>query len=50
MQIIKEEGSVLTYELNHQMQNPGVFRFAYRIYPKNAALPHRQDFAWVRWI
>jgi starch phosphorylase len=50
MKIIKEEGSVLTYELNHQMQNPGVFRFAYRIYPKNAALPHRQDFAWVRWI
>ncbi|MDE7387907.1 MAG: alpha-glucan family phosphorylase, partial [Muribaculaceae bacterium] len=50
MKIAKEEGSTVTYELSHKMSEPGVFRFAYRIYPKNAALPHRQDFAWVRWI
>jgi len=48
--VVKENGDVLTYELNNKLLNPGVFRFAYRIYPKNPALPHRQDFAWTRWI
>ena len=28
----------------------GVFNYAFRVYPKNAALPHRQDFAYVKWI
>lgn len=28
----------------------GVFRYAYRLYPVNSNLPHRQDFAYVRWI
>ncbi len=50
MKVVKEEGSIVTYELSHKMSAPGVFRFAYRVYPKNALLPHRQDFAWVRWI
>ena len=50
LKVVKEEGSVLTYELRHKYVDPGVFHYAYRIYPKNEALPHRQDFAWVRWI
>jgi hypothetical protein len=32
------------------MLNHGMYRFAYRMYPKNQALPHRMDFAWTRWI
>lgn len=50
LKVVKEEGSILTYELHHKYVDPGVFRYAYRIYPKNEALPHRQDFAWVQWI
>lgn len=48
--VVKEEGNVLTYELNAKIKDAGVFRYGYRIYPKNEALPHRQDFAFMRWI
>ncbi len=49
-EVVKEEGNVLTYELKSTLADAGVFRFAYRIYPKNAELPHRQDFAFTRWV
>ena len=29
---------------------PGVFKYGLRIFPKNPDLPHRQDFALVKWI
>ena len=48
--VIKQEGNVLTYQLNSKLTDAGVFRFGYRLYPKNANLPHRMDFAFVRWI
>ena len=48
--VVKEEGNILTYSLKGTIKNAGVFRFGYRIYPFNAELPHRQDFAYVRWI
>ncbi len=48
--IVKEEGSVITYELHERLQDPGVYRYAFRLYPINPNLPHRQDFAYVRWI
>ncbi len=48
--IVKEDGSILTYELNEKLRDAGVFRVGYRLYPYNANLPHRQDFAYVRWI
>lgn len=49
-EVVKEEGNVLTYELKSTLADAGVFRFAYRIYPKNAELPHRQDFAFTHWV
>ena len=48
--VVKEEGSIVTFGLKSSLTDAGVFRFAYRLYPKNEALPHRQDFAYVRWI
>lgn len=48
--VVKEEGNIVTYELAETLKDAGEFRFAYRMYPKNEALPHRQDFAYVRWI
>jgi starch phosphorylase len=50
LKVVKEDGNVLTYELHEKMLNHGMYRFAYRMYPKNQALPHRMDFAWTRWI
>lgn len=45
-----EDGGVITYRLDDQFTDAGVFRFAYRLYPYNPVLPHRMDFAYVRWI
>jgi len=47
---VKTEGNVVTFKMKARMKNPGMFRYAFRIYPKNPVLAHRQDFAWVRWI
>ena len=48
--VVKEDGGVITYELDTKIKDAGVFRFGFRLYPKNENLPHRQDFAFVRWI
>ena len=49
-EIVKEEGNIVTFGLKSNLTDAGVFRYAYRLYPKNEALPHRQDFAYVRWV
>ncbi|MDE7377076.1 MAG: alpha-glucan family phosphorylase, partial [Muribaculaceae bacterium] len=48
--VVKDEGSVLTYGLEDKISDPGVFRYGFRLYPKNPNLPHRMDFAFTRWI
>jgi starch phosphorylase len=50
LQVVKEDGSILTYALTDKIKDAGVFRYGFRIYPKNAELPHRQDFAYTHWI
>lgn len=47
---IGQDGDNVTYELKSKMRESGVFRYAFRAYPWNDALPHRQDFAYVRWL
>ena len=47
---MKREGDIYTYELKSHIREAGVYRFAFRMYPDNALLPHRQDFAYVRWF
>ncbi len=44
------DGNVVTFEISDKYKDAGVFRYSYRMYPSNPALPHRQDFAFVRWI
>lgn len=48
--LVKEEGSKLFFELIASPDEAGIQKLAFRIYPKNNDLPHRQDFAYVRWI
>ncbi|MBO5779517.1 MAG: alpha-glucan family phosphorylase [Muribaculaceae bacterium] len=48
--VTKEEGNVLTYDLNITINDSGVFRVGYRLFPKHECLPHRMDFAYTRWI
>ena len=50
LKLVKKDGDICTYELKDQMREAGVYRFAFRMYPKNSNLPHRQDFAYVRWF
>lgn len=46
----KQEGNINTYVLKGMIKDSGVFRYSYRLYPYNKELPHRQDFAYTRWI
>ncbi|MBP6230143.1 MAG: alpha-glucan family phosphorylase, partial [Paludibacteraceae bacterium] len=46
----KTEGTKLTFEMNQSMENGGSFKYSFRMFPKNADLPHRQDFSYVRWF
>ena len=48
--IVKEEGNNITFELSTKIKDAGVFRYGFRLYPNNPELPHRQDFAFTRWI
>ena len=50
LNVVAEDGNVLTYHLTTRMKNAGVFRYAFRVYPWNDQLPHRQDFAYMKWI
>ncbi|MDO4755131.1 MAG: alpha-glucan family phosphorylase [Parabacteroides sp.] len=48
--LVKEEGSKLFFELKRTPSYPGLHKMGFRVYPLNSELPHRMDFAYVRWI
>lgn len=50
LEIEKQEGNVITYKLDTTLKDAGTYRFGFRIYPNNCEIPHRQDFAYVKWI
>ncbi len=48
--VIKKDGNLYTFQAKHKLENAGSFKVAYRMFPKNVDLPHRQDFCYVRWF
>ena len=50
LKVVNREGNLYTFEVTHSLNNAGSFKVAYRMYPKNEALPHRQDFCYVKWF
>ncbi len=50
MKVVKQEGNLYTFEVVYSINNAGSFKVAYRMYPKNEDLPHRQDFCYVKWF
>lgn len=48
--LVKTEGSLLYFELRKALNDPGTHQYGLRVYPKNTDLPHRMDFAYMRWI
>lgn len=50
MEVVKREGNLYTFEVKHEMDKAGSYKVAYRMFPKHADLPHRQDFCYVKWF
>ena len=50
LEVTKRDGNLYTFEGTHVIPTAGSFKVAYRMYPKNADLPHRQDFCYVKWF
>ncbi len=50
MNLVKRDKSRMFFEVGVKASETGHFRFSYRIYPDNKDLPHRMDFAFVKWI
>ncbi len=50
LKLVKTEGSKLYFNLNLQLEMAGSFKYAFRMFPKNEDLAHRQDFCYLRWI
>ena len=49
-EVVAEDGDVLTYHMKHDVKYSGMFRYSFRVFPWNEKLPHRQDFALLKWI
>ena len=50
MKKVKEEGSMVTFALSAQLQTPGLYKVAFRIFPMHPESPYRMDMAFVKWI
>ena len=48
--LVKEEGSRLYFEVKETAATFGHLKAGFRVYPVNDKLPHRMDFAYLRWI
>ncbi len=46
----KSVGNLCTFSIDYSVNNAGSFKVCYRIYPEHEELPHRQDFAFVKWL
>lgn len=48
--MVKHEGNQCTFVTELEPDVAGTFKSCVRMYPKNAYLPHRQDFCYVKWL
>lgn len=48
--MVKHEGNQYTFVAELEPDVAGTFKLCVRMYPKNAYLPHRQDFCYVKWL
>lgn len=48
--LTNRDGSRETFTLRERNTRPGSYKYAIRILPHHAELPHRMDFAYVRWV
>ena len=50
LSLAKTEGTHMFFSGEYQLDYSGSFKYAFRMFPKNEELPHRQDFCYVRWF
>lgn len=50
LKLVSHEAKVAVYRCSFAMNSSGIFDFAFRVFPKAAFLPHRQDFMLVKWL
>ncbi len=50
LNVTARNGNNYTFEANFNFAEAGTLKIGARMYPKNDLLPHRQDFAYVRWL
>ena len=50
LKLVERDGSREVYELRFKQARPGHYKRALRIVPTHPELPHRMDFALVRWV
>ena len=50
LQLVEAGEDWARYYINLPLNKAGIFDYTFRIYPNNDLLPHRQDFALVKWI
>jgi len=50
LSIKKTEGTKVYFGADLAAAGTGSFKYCYRIYPDNKDIPHRMDFAYVKWI
>ncbi len=49
LDLISSEGSAATYSVEYTPDHTGTFDMAIRVFPKSENIPHRMDFALVKW-
>ncbi len=50
MEMVGSEGNNYTFKAKLDPMVAGIYKAAVRMYPKHVAMPHRQDFAYVKWL
>ena len=50
MEAVKREGTLVTFKIDFPVKYSGAYKIGFRLFPKNANLPHRMDFAYTRWF
>ena len=50
LEVVQREGNIFTFAAEIAPTNAGAFKIAFRMYPKHEELPHRMDFAYVKWF
>jgi phosphorylase/glycogen(starch) synthase len=50
MEVLRSNGDIVYFSCEVPIDQAGVYDFAFRLFPKNPLLPHRQDFNLVKWI